>query len=271
MDNYFKKNLCCVECEGKLEFKDDCIKCLDCSSEFKIKNDIPLMFSSQDCSNNLMKEYIECYEKIAKDDLNDSVTEIETLNERYKDLKNFIGNTKDKAILDIGSSQGLFLKTMEGQKVAFDISLNYLREAKKINLLAVGGLAEALPFKSETFDIVICSDILEHVLAPEKVIKEVYKTLKSDGSFIIEVPFEEDLLKYKIYEGKYKFTHLRNFNDKTLFKLLDDNNFRIVRKKYSMYKASLSLPIIRRLLNALPIKSFKKPIFVQLEAKKKNL
>lgn len=49
--------------------------------------------------------------------------------------------------------------------------------------------AAALPFGESTFDAVICSELLEHVLDPLKVLAEIHRVLKSRGTLLICVPF----------------------------------------------------------------------------------
>lgn len=41
---------------------------------------------------------------------------------------------------------------------------------------------------SENFDYVVCADVLEHVIDPEKVAKRLMQKLVADGKFIISVP-----------------------------------------------------------------------------------
>lgn len=43
-------------------------------------------------------------------------------------------------------------------------------------------------FKDETFDIVITSDVMEHIYNPEKAFKEIHRTLKPGGAHIFSVP-----------------------------------------------------------------------------------
>ncbi|MCX7957127.1 MAG: class I SAM-dependent methyltransferase [Endomicrobia bacterium] len=44
-----------------------------------------------------------------------------------------------------------------------------------------------LKFKDNTFDVVVCNAILEHVEFPEKAIKELYRVLKPQGEIWVEV------------------------------------------------------------------------------------
>jgi len=43
-------------------------------------------------------------------------------------------------------------------------------------------------FKDETFDLVITSDVMEHVYEPEKAFAEIHRTLKPGGAHIFSVP-----------------------------------------------------------------------------------
>lgn len=45
--------------------------------------------------------------------------------------------------------------------------------------------AQQLPFRDQTFDDVVCTEVLEHVLNPRLMINEVSRVLKSGGSFFL--------------------------------------------------------------------------------------
>ncbi|MDO8141246.1 MAG: class I SAM-dependent methyltransferase [Candidatus Brocadiales bacterium] len=48
--------------------------------------------------------------------------------------------------------------------------------------------AHHLPFKKDTFDTVLCLEVLEHVERPLEVLKEIYAVLKKGGVLILSVP-----------------------------------------------------------------------------------
>lgn len=52
------------------------------------------------------------------------------------------------------------------------------------------GVAEALPFESQSFDKVLCLDTLEHVQDEAKAIDEIHRVLKPGGSVILSVPHD---------------------------------------------------------------------------------
>lgn len=50
------------------------------------------------------------------------------------------------------------------------------------------GSALALPFASESFDTVLCTEVLEHVTAPHVLFQEVRRVLKPNGHLVLTVP-----------------------------------------------------------------------------------
>jgi len=70
-----------------------------------------------------------------------------------------------------------------------------------------------LPFESSSFDAVITTAVLEHVLYPERVASEITRVLKLGGLIYSELPFMQ-----QVHEGAYDFTrytlsgHRRLFN-----------------------------------------------------------
>ena len=47
----------------------------------------------------------------------------------------------------------------------------------------------ALKYESETFDYVLCINVLEHIIEPQKALDEIYRVLKPGGLAIISTPF----------------------------------------------------------------------------------
>lgn len=61
--------------------------------------------------------------------------------------------------------------------------------------------AHNLPFIANTFDAVITTAVLEHVMCPEVVVKEITRVLKVGGLLYSEIPFMQ-----QVHEGAYDFT-----------------------------------------------------------------
>jgi len=59
---------------------------------------------------------------------------------------------------------------------------------KQIKKPDVYGSALKLPFKSESFDTILCTQVLEHVPEPKKLLEEAFRVLKGDGYLIMTAP-----------------------------------------------------------------------------------
>ncbi|MCK5288709.1 MAG: class I SAM-dependent methyltransferase, partial [Candidatus Omnitrophica bacterium] len=58
--------------------------------------------------------------------------------------------------------------------------------------------AQYLGFGDEEFDIVISSELIEHIPEAHKVIREVYRVLKKDGLFVLTTPHKGSGLLAKV-------------------------------------------------------------------------
>ncbi len=98
--------------------------------------------------------------------------------------------TSQEQILELGCGTGHwseFLSSKGFQVIALDISDAMLTKAKMKGIKNVEfrkADAAALPFHDESFGLVISITMLEFVDDPEKVVKEIYRVLKTGGIFI---------------------------------------------------------------------------------------
>ena len=93
-------------------------------------------------------------------------------------------------VLDLGAGAGIIkqlnFRGLTSQICGVDIDDRvlknpYLDEAKMCD-------TESIPYGDNSFDVVICNSVLEHLSAPEKTFKEVYRILKKGGFFIVKTP-----------------------------------------------------------------------------------
>ncbi len=106
---------------------------------------------------------------------------------RFEALLKIMKFLKFRNFLEVGCAEGYYLKFItkkdsspEFHRVGLDISKAYLFKAK-INTCGatlVLGDASNLPFKDNCFDLVFCSEVLEHVPDPKKVFAELTRTSK---------------------------------------------------------------------------------------------
>ena len=96
----------------------------------------------------------------------------------------------NKRILVAGCGRGGDTIVVDNPVIALDISFNALRIAKRdfpdnIYLTADAG---CLPFNGNCFDLIICSEVIEHTICPKTILLEFRRVLKPDGCLIISLP-----------------------------------------------------------------------------------
>lgn len=82
--------------------------------------------------------------------------------------------------------------------------LNWLAEmAKKGKIFTYAGKGEELKFSDNSFDLVVCNNVLDHVQDAEACLSEIYKVLKPGGYFVFgqDLSNEEDIEKQNKKEG----------------------------------------------------------------------
>jgi len=189
--------------------------------------------------SELFQKYLKNYETIARDDLHNDIMPVYYKEAQTHKLISYCNRLNNKKILDVGAGKGLLLKKIvHNNKIAVDISIEYLRLLREDNIKVIMANAEDLPFINE-FDIIFLSDILEHVFDPVKVLGGVHRALKIGGRVVIRVPFKEDLTQYKVSEGcKYEFVHLRSFTETYLFDLLRNAGFKLTKLHYDGFSVN---------------------------------
>jgi SAM-dependent methyltransferase len=129
---------------------------------------------------------------------------------------------RGEAILDVGVGLGRILSFFpELRKYGMDISFPYLKAAQKNDIEVCYAMIEDMPYKKEMFDIVVCTDVLEHVFDLNLCVSRVLSVLKKDGFLIVRVPYREDLSGYVGADSPYEYVHIRNFDEYSLCLLFE--------------------------------------------------
>jgi ubiquinone/menaquinone biosynthesis C-methylase UbiE len=66
--------------------------------------------------------------------------------------------------------------------------LEFFKELNSGSTVFMQGSVYKLPFDDNTFDLVICSEVLEHLEDYHAAIDEIYRVLKPEGKFLPSVP-----------------------------------------------------------------------------------
>ncbi len=143
----------------------------------------------------------------------------------------FVPNDAD-LILDVGCGSSWAAKYFipKGKRViSFDLSMTNPKRAKTEtpgeHHYGLTGDAFNLPIKTNSVDCIIASEIIEHVIKPDKFVKELFKVLKPGGKLIITTPYKEKI-RYNLCIHCNKKTpvnaHLHSFDEHKLKSLLAD-------------------------------------------------
>jgi ubiquinone/menaquinone biosynthesis C-methylase UbiE len=97
-----------------------------------------------------------------------------------------------KSSLFIGCGSGWEMSTAVGKElcIGLDISIWALKRAKSHwnNCHFVVGDAYNLLFKSRSFDLIVCSEVIEHLATPGAAVSEMVRVLHTKGTGIISCP-----------------------------------------------------------------------------------
>jgi len=184
--------------EGKLGEQE--IICSKCDNTFPVVDGIPVLIrndsqlfppSSYQKSKAQRKTSLNISKLIPGPSINLS---------RLKNIEIFIDKIKTNEIpkvLVIGSGQQKRKNSFYVDKKITYVFCDVAMESE-VDLFCD---AHELPFVDQTFQGVIITAVLEHVLHPQDVVMEIYRVLSDEGIIYSEIPFMQ-----QVHEGAYDFT-----------------------------------------------------------------
>jgi len=124
-------------------------------------------------------------------------------------------------VLDIGGGRrrGSFTAPETATWLVLDSSRDF-----KPHIL---GDAQSIPIRSNCIDCIKCTELLEHVEYPERVIAEISRVLKPGGTLLLSTPFI-----FPIHGDPFDF---QRFTDQKLTRMLEDSFKIIALKKQGLY------------------------------------
>ena len=151
-----------------------------------------------------------------------------------RNWKNYRGHVQfddfaQKNVLEVGCGPKGMIHYIEAkQKVGVD---PLIEKYEKLGILENGnvkhitGVGEKLDFPDETFDIVICFNVLDHSKEPLKVCQEMYRVLKKSGRIIFHshciIPLIKPIRMLLKYVDKPHPWHFTARELKDMFMIVD--------------------------------------------------
>lgn len=107
-------------------------------------------------------------------------------------------------VLDVGAGDAPYRELFRHvEYVTTDWSESVHDDAVASDVIAS---ADALPLASESFDVVVSTQVLEHVPEPQRVLAELYRVVRPGGTLLLTAP-----LAWEIHEAPYDFYRYTRF------------------------------------------------------------
>ncbi|MCL4418058.1 MAG: class I SAM-dependent methyltransferase, partial [Actinobacteria bacterium] len=120
-----------------------------------------------------------------------------SLKRRARRLIEELNPKEREKIIDLGCGTGYYLFLLSNLPVrlnltGFDYDVKALAEAKTSlsgkNIELISGDLHKMPFKDNSFDKVVISEVLEHLENDSLAIKEIFRIIKPGGVMVVSVP-----------------------------------------------------------------------------------
>jgi 2-polyprenyl-3-methyl-5-hydroxy-6-metoxy-1,4-benzoquinol methylase len=155
--------------------------------------------------------------------------------ERIRIFSEMIGGVgSGLRVLDVGCADGVIsepIAKLGNEVTSMDLpTIAMMCHKRRVSMVSSGD-AEHLAFADSSFDVVLASEVVEHLWNPHGFFDEVYRVLKSNGWLIVETPEGKDSLRYDAH---------KNWFDEKVIKQVAGRNFII--KQVKRLKPELGAP-----------------------------
>ncbi|PCJ57046.1 MAG: hypothetical protein COA79_17095 [Planctomycetota bacterium] len=242
----------CFNCKKKLELCDPTeatVFCKECRQEFILtESGLPIIIKDI----KPIKEEIETRGKDKEYWFNDDQVQKmlegawrHVFKQRCEYWKEILSKklSDESVIMDFGCGDGAnfsILKTLPHKKlIGFDYNLLRLEKAKKYEgsaeYLVMGNIFEDL-LKEQSFDMIFCNHVVEHIEDDQKILDLFYKYLKPGGELFLGVPNEGSVIctirDKAIQPGlREKTDHVNFYTAKTISELVQNSKFENIKTK----------------------------------------
>jgi len=158
-------------------------------------------------------------------------------------LKRFtLKGLKKCKILDIGCGTGIVLKLLENFGTASGMefspqAIHFLRQ-RNLKRIVRSDANQSIPFKNDTFSVITCLDVLEHLENDLNLVKEMVRVCAPGGYILVTVPAFDFLWS----PHDVALHHKRRYTRKQVFNSIRGLNCSVIKASY--YNTILCFPIL---------------------------
>ena len=179
--------LACPVCRGVLEREGDAVRCAGCARPYPIVDGVMLLIADDGGEFGLRLR--------ARYEASTGGTSLPSV---FRITRRLVGNVRGRTVLDVGCSQGQFalahlIPGEAGIVIGVDFAAGAIREAQRrtrdlANVLFVVGDAMALPVRSERFDRIVITEVIEHLPDVHRCLAELRRALAAGGAIVLSTP-----------------------------------------------------------------------------------
>lgn len=155
---------------------------------------------------------------------------------RFRVIRGMVDGSQ--RILDIGCGSSRILQSLP-QAVGLDMQIRKLRWLRTPGRALVQGSLNQLPFADQSFDAVICSEVIEHIPRQEVDLTDMVRVLAPGGTLVLGTPdygrwiwrFLEGLYK-KVFPQGYATEHINRYTRRSLRRELEAMGLTVLDVQY---------------------------------------
>lgn len=198
-----------------------------------IWNQVPANYYEKEISSNVLKRHWH-------------TLKVETFKKLTRELN-------PKTIIDVGCASGRMANEVskifpKAQVSAVDVYKKAIQYGKKSYPHIKFAIADAhkLPSKANSFDLVICYEVIEHLTNPEIALTEMKRVMKPKGRALVAMDSGSWLFRIvwwvaekticRVWQG----AHLNPYKHTELEKVIRKAGFKIIKKYFSHYGMEVS-------------------------------
>lgn len=147
--------------------------------------------------------------------------------------------------MDFGCGSGSTISQLNkfGKVFGVDIEQQAIKycQSKGIENVKLIKPDRLLPFKYESFDVITCMDVLEHITDESETLKKLHRVLKKKGLLIVTVP----AFAFLWGELDKRSHHIRRYGKNELIRILENSGFIVKKITYFNYLFFIPIVLIR--------------------------